>query len=112
MYFYPQLRENGQHEGAEPQRRGSLWRSFDFNILRLDLELGSQGSSNSPASLVSQLEKSSIANLIDERIGSSINHIDKLRLRHLRVEDASSKVLVTGDLNAGKSTFVNALLRR
>ena len=109
MYFYPQLRENGQHEGAEPQRRGSLWRSFDFNILRLDLELGSQGSSNSPASLVSQLEKSSIANLIDERIGSSINHIDKLRLR---VEDASSKVLVTGDLNAGNSTFVNALLRR
>ena len=165
---YPQLRENSQHEGAEPQRRGSLRRSlsfaddpssqtdvvvgtqrkghtrsvtlasiadaeneqedideekdatksdrlipssnpFDFNILRLDLKLGSQGSSNSPASLVSQLEKSSIANLIDERIGSSINHIDKLRLR---VEDTSSKVLVTGDLNAGKSTFVNALLRR
>ena len=103
---YPQLRENGQHEGAEP---GSLRRSFDFNILRLDLKLGSQGSSNSPASLVSQLEKSSIANLIDERIESSINHIDKLRLR---VEDTSSKVLVTGDLNAGKSTFVNALLRR
>ncbi|KAJ3575861.1 hypothetical protein NP233_g803 [Leucocoprinus birnbaumii] len=38
-----------------------------------------------------------------------MSHIDKLRLR---VEDTSSKVLVTGDLNAGKSTFVNALLRR
>ncbi|KAF7968440.1 hypothetical protein HWV62_30559 [Athelia sp. TMB] len=83
--------------------------SADFNILRLDLKLGAHGASTSPASLVSQLEKSSIANLLDERIGASINHIDKLRLR---VEDTSSKVLVTGDLNAGKSTFVNALLRR
>ncbi|KAG9591704.1 hypothetical protein KCV04_g21156, partial [Aureobasidium melanogenum] len=37
--------------------------------------------------------------------------------RHLfslrdRIEDTSSKVLITGDLNAGKSTFCNALLRR
>jgi mitofusin 2 len=81
----------------------------DFNVLRLDLKLGSQHSSTSAASLVSQLEKSSIANLLDERITTSVTHIDKLRLR---VEDTSSKVLVTGDLNAGKSTFVNALLRR
>ncbi|EDR13642.1 uncharacterized protein LACBIDRAFT_245630, partial [Laccaria bicolor S238N-H82] len=81
----------------------------DFNVLRLDLKLGSHHPSSSAASLVSQLEKSSIANLLDERINTSINHVRKLRLR---VEDTSSKVLVTGDLNAGKSTFVNALLRR
>ncbi|KAF5309357.1 hypothetical protein D9611_014018 [Ephemerocybe angulata] len=81
----------------------------DFNVLRLDLKLGAHNSSSSAASLVSQLEKASIANLLDERIASSLTHIDKLRLR---VEDTSSKVLVTGDLNAGKSTFVNALLRR
>ncbi|KAA1476883.1 hypothetical protein DENSPDRAFT_785737 [Dentipellis sp. KUC8613] len=80
-----------------------------FHVFRLDLKLGAHGSSASPAALVSQLEKSSIANLLDERIASSMNHIDKLRVR---VEDTSSKVLVTGDLNAGKSTFVNALLRR
>ena len=81
----------------------------DFNVLRLDLKLGSQHSSTSGASLVSQLKKSSIANLLDERIATSVTHIDKLRLR---VEDTSSKVLATGDLNVGKSTFVNALLRR
>jgi 50S ribosome-binding GTPase len=81
----------------------------DFNVLRLDLKLGSQHSSTSGASLVSQLKKSSIANLLDQRITTSVTHIDKLRLR---VEDTSSKVLATGDLNAGKSTFVNALLRR
>lgn len=80
----------------------------DFNVLRLDLKLGSHSSSTA-ASLVSQLEKASIANLLDERIASSVSHVDKLRQR---VEDTSSKVLVTGDLNAGKSTFVNALLRR
>ncbi|KAJ6518644.1 hypothetical protein C8R45DRAFT_851039 [Mycena sanguinolenta] len=83
--------------------------SSDFHVLRLDLKLGSTSSANSAASLVSQLEKSSIAHLLDERLAASIAHIDKLRLR---VQDTSSKVLVTGDLNAGKSTLVNALLRR
>ncbi|KAF8158466.1 transmembrane GTPase fzo1 [Crassisporium funariophilum] len=94
------------HKASEDDR---LIPTSDFNVLRLDLKLGSNHSSTSAASLVSQLEKSSIANLLDERIVTSVNHIDKLRLR---VEDTSSKVLVTGDLNAGKSTFVNALLRR
>lgn len=81
----------------------------DFHVFRLDLKLGSHGSSSSPAALVTQLEKHSIANLLDGRIAAAMAHIDKLRSR---VEDTSSKVLVTGDLNAGKSTFVNALLRR
>lgn len=81
----------------------------ELAVLRLDLKLGAHTSSSSVASLVTQLEKSSIANLLDARINAAISHLDKLRLR---VEDTSSKVLVTGDLNAGKSTFVNALLRR
>ena len=80
-----------------------------FTILRLDLKLGSHGSSASPTALVSQLEKESIAKLLDERLSTALQYMDKLRLR---VEDTSSKVLVTGDLNSGKSTFVNALLRR
>ncbi|KAF8349410.1 transmembrane GTPase fzo1 [Amanita rubescens] len=81
----------------------------ELTVLHLDLKLGAHTSPSSAASLVTQLEKSSIANLLDERINAAISHIDKLRLR---VEDTSSKVLVTGDLNAGKSTFVNALIRR
>ena len=78
----------------------------DFQVLRLDLKLGP---GHTPASLVTQLEKNSIANLLDERIAASLKHVDKLRMR---IEDTSSKVLVTGDLNAGKSTLVNALVRR
>ena len=78
-------------------------------MLRLDSALSSPGSSAGAGALVSHLEKVSIANLVDERMAVSVQHIDRLRIR---VEDTSSKVLVTGDVNAGKSTFVNALLRR
>jgi len=83
--------------------------SSDFHLFRLDLNLGTPGSSAQAGALVSQLEKVSIAKLVDERLAVTAQHIDKLLVR---VEDKSSKVLVTGDLNAGKSTFVNALLQR
>jgi mitofusin len=77
----------------------------EFSILKLDLKLGALHQSE----LVHSLEKSSIASLLDGKISSSIQHLFALRER---IEDTSSKVLVTGDLNAGKSTFCNALLRR
>ena len=77
----------------------------EFSILKLDLKLGAL----SHAELVHSLEKSSIASLLDGKISQSVKHLLSLRER---IEDTSSKVLITGDLNAGKSTFCNALLRR
>ncbi|KAK4252134.1 hypothetical protein C7999DRAFT_27377 [Corynascus novoguineensis] len=77
----------------------------EFSVLKLDLKLGTLHQ----AELVHSLEKNSIASLLDGKIQSSIKHLQSLRER---IEDTSSKVLVTGDLNAGKSTFCNALLRR
>lgn len=77
----------------------------EFSILKLDLKLGAL----SQAELVHSLEKASIASLLDGKISQSIKHLISLRDR---IEDTSSKVLITGDLNAGKSTFCNALLRR
>ncbi|KAF2102760.1 hypothetical protein NA57DRAFT_33398 [Rhizodiscina lignyota] len=77
----------------------------DFSILKLDLKLGAA----SQTDLVHSLEKQSIAALLDGQIVKTIRHLYSLRER---IEDTSSKVLVTGDLNAGKSTFCNALLRR
>lgn len=77
----------------------------EFSILKLDLKLGALPQ----AELVHSLEKTSIASLLDGKISQSIKHLLSLRDR---IEDTSSKVLVTGDLNAGKSTFCNALLRR
>ncbi|OTA60023.1 hypothetical protein K449DRAFT_406946 [Hypoxylon sp. EC38] len=77
----------------------------EFSVLKLDLKLGALHQTE----LVHSLEKGSIAALLDGKISSSIKHLLLLRER---IEDTSSKVLVTGDLNAGKSTFCNALLRR
>ncbi|PFH56150.1 hypothetical protein XA68_17004 [Ophiocordyceps unilateralis] len=77
----------------------------EFSILKLDLKLGSFNQ----VELVHSLEKGSIASLLDGKISSSMKHLLSLRER---IEDTSSKVLITGDLNAGKSTFCNALLRR
>lgn len=77
----------------------------EFSILKLDLKLGAL----TQTELVHSLEKQSIASLLDGKINQSIRHLLSLRDR---IEDTSSKVLVTGDLNAGKSTFCNALLRR
>lgn len=78
----------------------------DFSILRLDLNLGA---TRHAKSIISHLEKSSISSLLDNRLAASLDHLALLRKR---IYDAQSRVLVTGDLNAGKSTLVNALLRR
>ncbi|KAI1194764.1 hypothetical protein F5X97DRAFT_265304 [Nemania serpens] len=77
----------------------------EFSILKLDLKLGALNQSE----LVHSLEKGSVASLLDGKIRTSIKHLISLRER---IDDTSSKVLITGDLNAGKSTFCNALLRR
>ncbi|KAK8843427.1 hypothetical protein IAR55_007084 [Kwoniella newhampshirensis] len=88
---------------AEPSR---VEESDDFSILRLDLNMGA---TRHAKALISHLEKSSISALLDNRIIASLDHLTHLQKR---IYDAHSRVLVTGDLNAGKSTLINALLRR
>ncbi|ORX39012.1 hypothetical protein BD324DRAFT_618210 [Kockovaella imperatae] len=80
--------------------------SDDFSVLKLDLNLGA---TRHAKTLITHLEKSSISSLLDNRLSASLDHLSLLRKR---IHDAQSRVLVTGDLNAGKSTLVNALLRR
>lgn len=89
----------------EPERLITPQSAQDFSVLKLNMNV--QGFTQ--AEIAHSMRKESIAALLDGRISQSIRHL--LRLRD-RIEDTSSKVLVTGDLNAGKSTFCNALLRR
>lgn len=81
-----------------------------LSILSLDLKLGhpSTAASQLPA-LIPSLSLSTLSQLLSRRLTTSLGHLSQLRTRVL---DSSSRVLVTGDLNAGKSTLVNALLRR
>ncbi|KAI5367809.1 Putative short coiled-coil protein [Septoria linicola] len=77
----------------------------DFSVLKIELKMEGLAQSD----IVHSLEKQSVAALLDNQINKSVRHLFSLRER---IEDTSSKVLITGDLNAGKSTFCNALLRR
>ncbi|GAA5860713.1 hypothetical protein JCM3774_006262 [Rhodotorula dairenensis] len=81
-----------------------------LSILSLDLKMGHPSTSTAqlPA-LIPSLSLSTLSQLLSRRLSSSVGHLASLRTRVL---DSSSRVLVTGDLNAGKSTLVNALLRR
>ncbi|SCV03020.1 LAME_0H07074g1_1 [Lachancea meyersii CBS 8951] len=75
----------------------------DLRILEIDFNLRGNKSSNV------KLDKNAIANLFAVRAKTALSHLKSLQKR---VDDTSSKVFITGDLNAGKSTFCNALLKR
>lgn len=76
----------------------------EFNVLRLNLKID-----HTDNNLMENLDKKSIANLLTKKFTQQIKYLENLKDR---VDDTSSKVFVTGDLNAGKSTFCNSLLRR
>ncbi|KAK9468935.1 hypothetical protein V1512DRAFT_289422 [Lipomyces arxii] len=101
----PQSPSSLQQSSSDVPRLMSSEISHEFNVLKLDLKLGAI----SPTELVQTLEKSAVSSLLDGKVTQALKHLVSLRER---IEDTSSKVLVTGDLNAGKSTFCNALLRR
>jgi len=75
----------------------------NLEVLRLNLKV-----ENYADSMATAWDNAIIAHL-DSKILESTRHLEKL---YMRIYDTSSKVLVTGDLNAGKSTFVNAVLRK
>ncbi|KND04717.1 mitofusin [Spizellomyces punctatus DAOM BR117] len=77
-----------------------------LRVLQLDLK---SYSFKGPASQIDSDDHSLISQLLESKIIECRQHLDRL---NARISDTRSRVLVTGDLNAGKSTFVNAVLRR
>ena len=94
-----------QRVPQEPERLITPQSAQEISVLKLNMNV--QGLTQ--AEIAHSMKKESIASLLDGKINQSVRHLLLLRDR---IEDTSSKVLVTGDLNAGKSTFCNALLRR
>ncbi|OBA23369.1 hypothetical protein METBIDRAFT_35158 [Metschnikowia bicuspidata var. bicuspidata NRRL YB-4993] len=75
----------------------------DFKVLKLNLKMGHS------LNVLTHMDKKSISSLLEQKLVQQVRYLHNLKDR---VDDTSSKVFVTGDLNAGKSTFCNALLRR
>lgn len=55
------------------------------------------------------LDKNALSKLFKLKIKTVLNHLNSLQKR---VDDVSSKVFITGDVNTGKSSFCNSLLKR
>jgi len=77
-----------------------------LNVLNLDVKSSGKKSTED---ILASLDEASTAKLLQDKLAEVNSYLEKL---FARISDTSSKVLVTGDLNAGKSTFVNSLLRR
>lgn len=77
----------------------------NFNVFKINLKMDSSPTEE----LVHQLSTGHFKTLLDQKVQQMMRHLENLRDR---IDDITSKVLITGDLNSGKSTFCNALLRR
>lgn len=91
------------HKAIEKAPADLLLAPLDFKVLKLGLQMGHN------KDVITSLDKKTISMLLDQKLSLQIKYLVNLKDR---VDDTSSKVFVTGDLNAGKSTFCNALLRR
>ena len=100
------LQHRSNNTNAREGEESHLDDDVKFDILRLDLKIGAMKSTDS---LITNLDDSTISMLLVEKFNQILSHLRKLKDR---VDDTSSKVLITGDLNSGKSSFCNALLRR
>ncbi|KAI8816029.1 uncharacterized protein EV422DRAFT_335216 [Fimicolochytrium jonesii] len=112
--FEDSQKENGRdgsrdHTPRVPTPLSSTTDLFDLHPLRiLSLDLASQRFKGTTTDATHNSD-SLVTTLLQNKIAECTAHLDRLRGR---IMDIRSKVLVTGDLNAGKSTFVNAVLRR
>ncbi|KAI9096114.1 P-loop containing nucleoside triphosphate hydrolase protein [Phlyctochytrium arcticum] len=80
-----------------------------LRVLQLDLTSYAYTRPAAATTSIDSEDHNLISQLLKSKILDRLPHLDRL---YVRILDPRSKVLVTGDLNAGKSTLVNAFLRR
>lgn len=105
-----QVRDLLQQTSIENQRRPvNIDDVHDLYVLQVNFKLEGNyhGGKNNGNNI--QLDKDVMAKLLTKQIQISLNHLSSLQKR---VDDVSSKVFITGDLNTGKSSFCNSLLER
>lgn len=78
--------------------------SFEIGESNNDTNIGNDKKNN-----LFDLDKNALAKLFKLKINTVLNHLKALQQR---VDDVSSKVFITGDVNTGKSSFCNSLLQR
>ncbi|KAG0667837.1 mitofusin [Maudiozyma exigua] len=103
-YLYEMLDENNSRPiQVEPSLN-------DLEVLQLNLRIdGNYKSGTNPNDNTLKLNNQAMSVLLQSQIEKAMSHLISLEKR---VDDVSSKVFITGDLNTGKSTFCNNLLRR
>lgn len=96
-----------QHDKQIQHRQAQLdeLEEAEFKVLKLNLQLSHNDLTNG----LNSLDKSSISVLLEQKLNQQVKFLLNLKDR---IDDTASKVFVTGDLNAGKSSLCNALLRR
>lgn len=96
--LYPKFGHIGSDGSRSRSRHGTSGR---FQLINL----GRSPTAN--AHDLSVLDESSLGRLLLGRLEECKDYLERMSIR---VQDRSSRVLVTGDVNGGKSTFINALL--
>lgn len=79
------------------------------STFEIDEDNNDTSNSNDKKANLFDLDKNALAKLFKLKINTILNHLKALQQR---VDDVSSKVFITGDVNTGKSSFCNSLLQR
>lgn len=111
--YYPQSFEEGNSKDVK-MRSSSRGKTREKDLTGLNvLQILTSPTKNSSSRFeqsnwLSSLDESSASKLLVGKLNESLDFLARL---HSRVSDSHSRVLITGDVNSGKSSLINALIQ-
>ena len=105
---YPSLgvQVNSKFDDKLTKKSKSLKDPNALNILQI-FNCASNVTKHEYSSWINSIDELSASKLLTGKLNESLDFLSRI---HSRICDIHSRVLVTGDVNAGKSTFINNLL--